>query len=226
MIDITLKNLTPQQIEKITGFMQTEDWIIMGDEDRDHAASVETVDAGAAFASTTAPVTEPATTAPVTEPATTAPVVTAAVELDKNGLPWCEEIHSKGKSQNADGTWRYKKGVDRAIVVPQVEARLRAELAAGAPPVTETPAAAPPAPVTETPAAAPPAPVTEPSAAVAGTITTFDAFLPKLSAAKASGTVTDEKLAEVCTALGIVNIGQVATEPALIPQAVELLGLS
>lgn len=33
-------------------------------------------------------------------------------DLDKDGLPWDERIHSSSKAKNADGTWRAKRGVD------------------------------------------------------------------------------------------------------------------
>jgi hypothetical protein len=39
-------------------------------------------------------------------------------------IPWDERIHASSKSKNADQTWRYKKGVDRITLVPQVEAEL------------------------------------------------------------------------------------------------------
>lgn len=51
---------------------------------------------------------------------------TDASTLDKNGLPWDSRIHSTAKSFNADGTWKYLRGIDREVLVPQVEAELRA----------------------------------------------------------------------------------------------------
>lgn len=53
---------------------------------------------------------------------------TDASTLDKNGLPWDSRIHSTAKSFNADGTWKYLRGVDREVLVPQVEAELRAAM--------------------------------------------------------------------------------------------------
>lgn len=88
----------------------------------------------------------------------------AAPELDSKGLPWDERIHASTKTTTADGTWKFKRGVDKALVV-QVANELRAATGAVTPPPpppapTETVAAPPPppppAPVTET--AAPPAP--------------------------------------------------------------------
>lgn len=58
----------------------------------------------------------------------------ASGELDKNGLPWDERIHSSSKNTNADGTWRYLR-VSNAADKPAfeelkqaVEAELRATL--------------------------------------------------------------------------------------------------
>lgn len=47
--------------------------------------------------------------------------------LDVNGFPWDARIHSGGKSVNADGSWRYKKGVDKTVI-QQVEAELSLKL--------------------------------------------------------------------------------------------------
>lgn len=57
---------------------------------------------------------------------------TDATTLDKNGLPWDSRIHSAAKTFNADGTWKYLRGVDREVLVPQVEAELRGEVIAEA----------------------------------------------------------------------------------------------
>lgn len=74
---------------------------------------------------------------------------TDATTLDKNGLPWDSRIHSAAKTFNADGTWKYLRGVDREVLVPQVEAELRGEAEA---PVAEAPVAeAPQAPVAPQP---------------------------------------------------------------------------
>lgn len=49
---------------------------------------------------------------------------TAPAGLDSSGLPWDERIHSSSKAQNADGTWRYKRGGD-LDERKRVEAELR-----------------------------------------------------------------------------------------------------
>lgn len=80
---------------------------------------------------------------------------TDATTLDKNGLPWDSRIHSAAKTFNADGTWKYLRGVDREVLVPQVEAELRGEVIAEAADKVEEFAetVAPQAPVVEAPQA-------------------------------------------------------------------------
>jgi len=51
----------------------------------------------------------------------------ASGELDKNGLPWDERIHSSAKSKTADGNWKYLRGGDLTLRA-KVEAELRAAL--------------------------------------------------------------------------------------------------
>lgn len=50
-----------------------------------------------------------------------APAPAGDVELDSSGLPWDERIHSAGKSKIGNGTWKLKRGVDKALV-EQVQA--------------------------------------------------------------------------------------------------------
>lgn len=49
----------------------------------------------------------------------------ASAELDSADLPWDKRIHASTRAKVADGTWRYMRGVDKALV-EQVEAELRA----------------------------------------------------------------------------------------------------
>ena len=74
---------------------------------------------------------------------------TDATTLDKNGLPWDSRIHSAAKTFNADGTWKYLRGVDREVLVPQVEAELRGDIATAE--EVEAPTVAPQAPVAPQP---------------------------------------------------------------------------
>lgn len=75
----------------------------------------------------------------------TAVAASSGVETDSAGQPYDVRIHSAGKSKIADGTWKLKKGVDKALVA-QVQAQnaqlLATPLAANPPPVAA--AAVPP----------------------------------------------------------------------------------
>lgn len=51
---------------------------------------------------------------------------TDASTLDSRGFPWDSRIHSSAKSFNADGTWKYMRGLDKAVTLPNVENELRA----------------------------------------------------------------------------------------------------
>lgn len=43
-------------------------------------------------------------------------VNTNAPAVDKNGIPWLADVHAGTKAMNQDGTWRAKRGVDKAVV--------------------------------------------------------------------------------------------------------------
>ena len=125
-----------------------------------------------------APVTPPM---PQTQPAPE----TSTPDVDKNGLPWDERIHSPSKAINQDGSWRGKKGVsaeEKAAVTaeltgkPQIqtnpEDRQDAVAAPVTPPMPQTqpaptpPQAAAPMPVVEQapqPVVTPPMPQTQPA---------------------------------------------------------------
>lgn len=50
------------------------------------------------------------------------------VEVDSNGFRWDGRIHSSSKVRNNDGTWKKRKGVDKAVIA-QVENELRGNVA-------------------------------------------------------------------------------------------------
>lgn len=124
------------------------------------------------------PVSPAAPTAVATTPTPTpAPLPNpGGVEVDAAGLPWDGRIHSgpaDKRPQNADKTWRKKRGVSDDEVAT-VEAELRAAL--GAPPAAPATVPTPPAPIvpvapiSEVPAAPvppAPAPASPPAAPVA-----------------------------------------------------------
>lgn len=105
------------------------------------------------------PVPEPTTaTTPVIEShvpppvaaATQPPTVTPGLELDSDGVPWDERIHSGAKSKTDSGTWRKKKGVDK-----DEHGRITAELKAAVSAQPEVPTPTLPAEPQEQPTQAP-----------------------------------------------------------------------
>lgn len=84
----------------------------------------------AATGSSAAPAAPPAPPAP---PAAATQPPAPVGEVDKNGLPWDERIHSGNRAKVADGSWRMRRNVDPTKVA-QVEAELRGQIPAAAPP--------------------------------------------------------------------------------------------
>ena len=105
-----------------------------------------------ASTSTVAPITQPV----VSPTETVTPTVNAAVEVDSEGTPWDERIHSKAKTQvksllvTGGKAWRMKKGCTPELV-EQVKAEIK-----GAIPAVETVAPVVAAPVVAAPVVAAP----------------------------------------------------------------------
>lgn len=105
------------------------------------------------------PVNTPPAPLAAVPPAPAAPALTNPApngEVDAKGVQWDERIHSSSKAKISDGTWKLKRGVDKAFV-----SAVLAEQGVSAP-------TAPPVPQ---PIAAqvPPAPTPSPASADAGT---------------------------------------------------------
>jgi len=139
----------------------------------------------------------------VTEPNpavfTDQPGVDKEVILDANNLPWDVRIHSKAQSFNADGTWKYLRGVDRETLVPQVEAELKAKYAQ---------------------ADTPPAPPAPPVAAESD-ITTFAGLVEGINS---KGITSDQVNAALETA-DVPSMIMLARTPDKVPTVAGLLGL-
>ncbi len=164
--------------------------------------------------------------APVETPAPEAVVPVADVELDANDLPWDERIHASSKTKDVKGNWKYKRGVDRDILVPEVEAELKATI-----PEPETGAVnVPPAPVEATP---PPPLATAPTpgnptgipAPDTGTpsinVTTFAQLVTAITA----NSIAEEKVKEALDKVRIGNFALLGARPDLIPAVAGHLGL-
>ena len=132
---------------------------------------------------------------PVTPPVPPAPGIVAAppaslVPLDKNGLPWDSRIHASTKTQNADATWRNKRGVSDEEIA-RVTAELRAVMAIPGPPGPAAPPVpgAPPPPPGVPPPPKVTAALTSDWTAPAGPMTIIK-LMPKVTAALTSGQIT------------------------------------
>lgn len=179
-----------------------------------------------AFAQTAAITPPPA--APAAPP--TAPPA-ASGERDSKGMPWDGRIHASSKAKVADGSWRYKRGVDDAVIAP-IEAEIRATLAApavavggaapafGAHPFQQQPEQ--PAPVVAPPVAAAPVAPPPPAAPVAvpvapATAMTYETLMAALPPKIVSGELTASQMQEACEQYGVASIAALAQRPDLVP---------
>lgn len=128
--------------------------------------------------------------------------------VDKNGLPWDARIHASSRATNADGTWRYKRGVDK-LLAAQVEKELRELMAIPAPV---------PSNVVMLPVPAPPAPVAVPAPPVADAKLSFVNLIETASKAIASGKLTHDQLNAAAIAAGVPNISMLGNRLDLVPQ--------
>lgn len=141
--------------------------------------------------------------------------------MDSAGLPWDKRIHSSGKTQNKDGTWKKRKGVET-----EVYEQVLAEISGA--PVTPEPTAAPvqeaPAPTTpdamavfggNTPVDPQPAPVQEQPAPIdSGEELTWPIVLRRTNAVGQT-TEGQEKIAAFLQANQIKNLALLATRPEM-----------
>jgi hypothetical protein len=117
--------------------------------------------------STETPILAPVPAPPVTQAVLLPPALTDTHdgERDSENLPWDARIHSETKKKNADGTWRFRRGLDETVkhtVYGELVATYGKAAQLSAMPAPATGAAVPPQPPV------PPAPVpAEPTAAQA-----------------------------------------------------------
>lgn len=134
-------------------------------------------------------------------------------DVDKNGFAWNAEIHSSSKAKNADGTWRYRRGVDPAVVT-HIESQLR--MAASAPAV---PSFQPAIQTIEQPIVA----NEQTAPAQTGGIWTFPTVIARIAELQASGRTNQEKIQQVLTQLGIPNIAMIAARGDLFPAFISMV---
>lgn len=173
--------------------------------------------------------------APPTEPAQTGDdegTEEPTRDLDANGIPWDERIHSGTKKQNKDGTWARRRNTDDAVY-EQVMAELKAAHVAlvgdgqtpegdsaasafgtPAPPAVPVPpappaAAAPPAPA-PAPAPAPPA-APAPAPPAAAVDVSFPAIMRTVTELQRDGKIDRAGVNEVLGQMGVASIGLLVT---------------
>lgn len=136
-------------------------------------------------------------------------------DLDADGIPWDERIHSSSRKQNKDGTWARRRNTDDAVF-----AAVMAELKAGAQPAEDDTAATAFAPPPPLPAPAPeapvvPAPPTPPQAPAAPTAAggdvSFPAIMRTVTEMQRDGKIDKAGVDEVLGRMGVASIGLLVT---------------
>ena len=218
-----LESASPGVLAEVLGAGHTETLTVKLDAS-DVTAALDTL---AAFPAPDAPAgavpVPPAPPSGVVSATPPAPAASpAAADRDVNGLPWDGRIHSSPRKQNADGSWRAKRGVDDALVA-SVTAELRQNAAAPVVPVTVT-AVSGPGPmavgdvVTGVPVPPPPPPAPAAAPALSGP-QLFARYMERVTAAQTSGLVTTADVASIATGLGLVGTAGLLQRPDLVPQA-------
>lgn len=155
-----------------------------------------------------APLPVPVAPVPAAPVAPTIPVPGAA-ELDSRGMPWDTRIHAANRGKVTSGQWRAKKNVEDSLVV-QVEAELRATMAARAPGSVVPAAPLPAAQLGIVPADAAPIPPAVPVAE------TFQMFMVRVGP-RVQEPANMVKLIEACNQCGLPSLGSLASRADLLP---------
>jgi hypothetical protein len=181
------------------------------------------LDTAAVFGGKPATLAEPQAPLPaavVTSPSTQG----GAIELDAEGLPWDERIHSSNHKRGDDGVWMQRRGTgNQKVMVERVKAELRATLPQAMPVPTNpsplfpqaqaaapTPAALPPL----APLPAPAAPVTAPVAPISTALpapTNLTELMQQVAPLMQAGKVTADTLTAACMMQGVAGLPMLAT---------------
>jgi len=190
-------------------------------------------------ASATAPASAPAGTQAAPSPimpigsTATSSASPSDVDLDAEGLPWDERIHSSNGKKSANGVWMKRRGLNQLVEQkvraelretypePETPAKrtLREAVAAGlvSPPEAGAPipAAAPPPP-----AAAPAPPPPAPAPTGASGPDQFAEAMKVATAAQAQGVITAADTIAIATGLGLTSLRDLVApaNAAFIPQ--------
>lgn len=161
-------------------------------------------------------------------------LVSQPLDLDAEGLPWDERIHSSNRKKTDKGLWTKRKGLNDDAMVAAVKAELRARSAGGAAPapaaapVPQLPGAVaplvPPAGPAALPAIAPlPGalpPLTAGTSAPAVALPapeTFEQLMPRVAAAVANGVIPPDAINNAMSGLGLQGVAHLQANPAYVP---------
>ena len=170
----------------------------------------------------------PVTATPVAPPAPPPAPPAPGIDVDKKGLPWDGRIHASSRAQNADGTWRMKRGVEDALV-QQVEAELRQTMGIGQPAAVPVPPpfvapVAPPVPpaiITPDTVSAGATPIASPSEQM-----TFPVLMQKITSKFATKELSQEQIQAAVASVGLPSLPMLGSRPDLVPQVAIALGVA
>jgi hypothetical protein len=148
----------------------------------------------------------------------------AVGDLDQAGVAWDASIHSSGKTQNKNGTWKLKKGADKALV-EQVIASQQGAAPVLVPVDTTDPTAAlaaANAAFANAGEAQPPEPAPVPAAGEV--VVTWPDLLAIASAAQIAGTLNQAALDAYLTANGVADFTLAAGRPDLFAGMIAAIG--
>lgn len=163
----------------------------------------------------------PVQTAPISTPAEpiAPPTQDPGVELDADGYPWDERIHSRGKTKMKNGNWRQRRECDSALV-KQIKQEWDNRNQTSDPSHTYVPDGS----ITPDPPVADPTPAVAPAAPAAPAARNWT-FPELMAAVQKSGKITSEQLNAAVRASGAYDLKAVAADPTYIPAIMGALGL-
>ena len=141
-------------------------------------------------------------------------------DVDTRGYPWDERIHASSKALNTDGSWRYRRGVEKETINA-----VEMELKGFSEPTTPVVVPAVP-PVVEAVNGMPIAPAPAPAATELPDVSsmTFVQLMQKLTPLTATGKITPDMIAGAMASVGLVKLMDLTTRPELVPQVAVMLG--
>lgn len=153
-----------------------------------------------------------------------APTPPDAPERDSRGLPWHADIHAGSKALNADGTWRTKRGVDKALVerieqelrqtfdVPVGHVAVRDEDGRATGETVAAPPSPPAPPVPTAPLAVESVTVAPTPPATSTPISPFVALMKRVTTAQGSGKLTPARVQELLVSIDKKRIMDLRTD--------------